>query len=155
MTGAPNREVFMCKGEGYGVVGESAFDPYTVTRHQSATEPCMSIFAAAMEPYKGETFVTNIRPLDMQPYTASEPGLEPVAIVVETRGEKTFYILHNPDRDTLRTLQFPDRIHELIQSLGVFVEMRLDFGVCDNCLCPSMSGKSSEKAGSTPGLRHC
>lgn len=104
MTGAPGRRLFTCKGEGFGVVGESPWDPYTVTRDEAEANEHASIFAAAIEPHRGETFISSVRRLDMQPPTGSRPGLEPVAMVVETAHNKTFYILHNPDRDTRRTL---------------------------------------------------
>ncbi len=146
MTGAPGREVITCKGEGYGIVGESPWDAYTVTRHQSETEPCVSIFAAVIEPHKGETFISDVRRVQMEPYTALQPGLEPVAMVVETTRDKTFYILHNPERDTPRTLEVDGHSFELTGQFATvcFTGGKFDYGMLGNGEWLSVDGNSIE-----------
>jgi len=153
MTGAPGREVFLCKGEGFGVVGESPWDPYTVTRHESAEEPCVSIFATVVEPHKGATFVSNVRRLEMEPATASVAGMEPVAMVVETTRDKTFYIMHNPERDTARTLQADGHSFELLGQWATvcFTKGKFDYAMLANGKKLSVDGHAVEVEGVATG----
>jgi len=153
MTVAPDRQVLLCKGEGFGVVGESPWDPYTVTRHESETEPCVSIFATVVEPHKGETFVSKVTRHEMQPYTASVAGMEPVAMVVETTRDKTFYIMHNPERDTARTLQADGHSFELLGQWATvcFTSGEFDYAMLANGKKLVVDGRAVEVEGVATG----
>ena len=152
MTGAPGRQVFLCKGEGFGVVGDSPWDPYTVTRDEAGADN-VSIFAAVVEPHKGPTFISNVRRLDMQPYTASVAGMEPVAMVVQTTREKTFYIMHNPERDTARTLQADGHTFSLIGQFATvcFTSGEFDYAMLANGKKLMVDGHAVEVEGVATG----
>ena len=152
MTAAPDREVILCKGEGYGIMNESPWDPYTVTRHQSKTVPSVSIFAAVIEPHRGEPFVTSVRRLPMAPPTAAV-GLEPVAMIVETKRDKIFYVLHNPERDTPRTLLAHGHRFELLGQFATvcFTGGKLDYAMLANGKKLVVDGRRVETEGVAAG----
>ncbi len=126
MTGDSDREVFTCKGEGFGLVGESPWDPYIISRHECSGQPCKTVFTSVIEPYQKNPFINKVRKIKLESPSTDSPELKPVMIIIETINKDIFYVIHDPNAKNLRDINIDNHNFQIQGQFGV-VHYKNDF----------------------------
>ena len=115
---ADAREVVTGKGEGWGMAGESPWDPYLLLRERDLGRRWGSFFMTVVEPYQKKRFIKSVTPLAIAPAKDSYDGVDAKALAIETSGG-TDIVMTALDRETTREIRAYGETIRFSGNLGV------------------------------------